>query len=144
MGRLLPLLVGLIFVVGGQPALACSCAQSSKPQLVERAGVIFTGEAKTFARTWNFTRGCSVSSADPVTFSFEVRTVYKGDVPKNVDVHTVVSGASCGYEFETGKLYTVFASLIEGRLETNLCGGTVAGTITPAEYGLAAGTPPRP
>jgi hypothetical protein len=144
MGRRWLLLVSLLFVVGQQPAFACSCAQAAKPQLALRAAVIFTGVPTRFVRSFGFSgRGCGIASADPVTFSFDVQSVYKGDVPRRVDVNTVVSGASCGYEFQTGKVYTVFASPREDRLETNLCGGTVEGAITAADYGLPDGKAPR-
>jgi hypothetical protein len=124
--RWLIALVALLFVSGQHPALACSCVPFTKPQLVENATVIFTGVVTGGSRQ----------------FSFEVETVYKGDVPKATAVTTVVGGASCGYEFVGGKRYTVFATAAGGKLETNLCRGNVEGAIDAAEYGLGPGHAP--
>ena len=143
MARARIILIALFFIAGQRPALACSCARPSKPQLVERASVIFTGTPVRASRAFAFGPMCTTSSADPVTFTFEVQTIYKGDVTRSVDVGTVVSGVSCGYEFQMNKTYTVFATVNDGRLGTGLCTGTTEGAITPSEYGLAEGRPPR-
>lgn len=42
-------------------------------------------------------------------FAFEVREVWKGDVPPRVVVTTGPGGGGCGTEFETGVEYVVFA-----------------------------------
>jgi hypothetical protein len=135
-------LVAMLFVSGPHPALACSCVPFTKPQLVDNAAVIFTGVVTGVSRQFSLGIPCSVSSADPVTFSFDVETVYKGDVTKTTNVTTVVGGASCGYEFVGGKRYTVFATSSNARLETNLCRGNVGDAIDPAEFGLGPGRAP--
>ncbi|HYR94083.1 MAG TPA: hypothetical protein VEP48_07745 [Methylomirabilota bacterium] len=140
--RWLLALVALLFASGQHPALACSCVPFTKPQLIENAAVIFTGVVTGGSRQFSFGIPCSVSSADPVTFSFDVETVYKGDVPKATAVTTVVGGASCGYEFVSGRRYTVFGTSAGGKLETNLCRGNVEGAIDPSEYGLGPGHAP--
>ena len=83
------------------------------------------------------------SSADPVSVEFDVETVYKGDVGRTIVVHTVASGASCGFTFEEGKRYTVFPWAIDGKLDAGLCRGNVEGTIVAREYGLPKGHAPR-
>ncbi len=140
--RWLLALVALLFVSGPHPALACSCVPFTKPQLVENATVVFPGVVTGRSRQFSFGIPCSVSSADPVTFSIDVETVYKGDVPKTTTVTTVVGGASCGYEFVGGKRYTVFATASGGKIETNLCRGNVEGLIDPPAYGLGSGHAP--
>ena len=136
-------LIGLLFIASPRPALACSCVQLTKPQLVENATVIFTGVVTGVSRPFSFGFGCTASSADPVTFTFDVEMIYKGDAGKTATVTTVVSGASCGYEFVGGKRYTVFATSADGRLETNLCRGNLEGAIVTSEYGLREGRPPQ-
>ncbi len=71
-----------------------------------------------------------------------VEKVYKGDVPASIDVSTSGSGASCGFDFQQGQRYTVFARATEGKLSTNLCSGNVQGSIQPIQYGLLDGGPP--
>lgn len=137
-------LIALLMAFGPQPALACSCAQSTNAQHGERAAVVFTGTAIARTGTFPLSLTCARSSAEPVVVSFDVDTVFKGTVTKTATVATVLSGASCGYEFTVGKRYTVFASAgVEGRLETGLCRGNVEGEIAAAEYGLSAGRPVR-
>lgn len=134
--------VVLVFATAPQAALACSCAPFTKAQHGENAEVVFTGVATSIRWIYGLRQACSPSSADAVSIVFTVETVYKGEAPKNATVSTVAGGASCGYTFETGRRYTVFASRQDGRLETNLCRGNVEGPIAPAEYGLAPGRPP--
>ena len=132
----------LLFATAPQAGLACSCAQREKPQLAEAASVVFTGTVTGVSGTFPISLSCSRSSLDPVFVTFEVETVYKGDVTKSATVMTSEGGATCGYTFASGKRYTVFASPENGRLQTGLCRGTADGTITPNEYGLAPGREP--
>ena len=140
--RGLVVFLALVFLANPGAISACSCVPFSKPQLVENASLIFTGTPTGFRRTFGFGPGCSASSADPMWVTFDVEVVYKGDAQRSVTVETVVGGASCGYEFASGKRYTVFATGASDKLETNLCRGNVEGTIAPAEYGLGPGRPP--
>ena len=143
--RWLIAVVALSLLAGARPAVACSCVPFTKAQLGENAAIVFTGVVTGASRPFpSFgPGGCTASTADPVTFSFTVETVYKGDVRTSTAVTTAVAGPSCGYEFVAGKRYTVFATTTGGRLETNLCRGNVEGTIAPADYGLGSGRAPR-
>lgn len=138
----LALVTGLV-VGGAGTASACSCVPFTKAQLVENATAIFTGTVTGASAPFWPIGTCARSSADAVTYTVAVETVYKGDVAKTVTVRTAASGASCGYEFQAGKRYTVFATGTRDSLETNLCRGNVEGAIAPADYGLGGGTPPR-
>lgn len=140
--RWLVYLAGLVFVANPGAVSACSCVPFTKQQLVDNASAIFTGTVTTVSRAFPFGLGCSVSSADPVSVTFAVETVYRGEAARSVTLQTAASGASCGYEFAAGKRYTVFATTQGGRLETNLCRGNLEGPIAPGEYGLGAGRPP--
>jgi hypothetical protein len=85
-------------------------------------------------------------SADSVPATFDVETVYKGDVPRTITVHPIGSAANCGsHAFKVGKRYTVFPTASEhsDRVYALACGGEVEGAIAPADYGLSAGRPPR-
>ena len=141
--RWLVLLIGLTFVVNPGAVSACSCVPFSKPELVANAYVIFTGTVTGVGRGFAFGLGCTVSSADPVSVTFDVESIYKGDAPRQVTVSTVASGASCGYTFEVGKRYTVFPWALDGKLDAGLCRGNVEGTIVAAQYGLPEGHSPR-
>lgn len=134
------ILIAAAALVGGpSTAFACSCMRQSPHAYASNATVVFTG---VVASVSGFPRGLVCSSTSPVAVTFDVETVYKGDVPRAVTVHTVVSGASCGYTFEAGKRYTVFPRMAGGKLDAGLCDGNVEGTIVANEYGFQGGRPP--
>ena len=142
-GRAVILLIAVLMAIGGpQPAFACSCPMpTSNEVFAPRAAMVFTGVVtRVSANPLGVICG---SSADPVSVEFDVETVYKGDVARTIAVHTVASGASCGFTFEQGKRYTVFPWAINGKLDAGLCRGNVEGTIVAREYGLPEGHPPR-
>jgi hypothetical protein len=121
------------------PALACSCVPFTKPDYARQATIVFTG---TVARV-NLHSGLVVSSSmNPVEVLFDVETVYKGAPTKTTTIFTVASSASCGYEFVLGRRYTVFPWLQDGKLDANLCTGTVEGPIDSQSYLLGSGYPP--
>lgn len=127
-------------LIGGpRPALACSCVPFTLEERAERASAVFTG---VVTRVSAFPFGANCSSAAPVSVTFDVETVYKGEVGRTIVVQTVASGASCGFTFEHGKRYTVFPWSYEGKLDAGLCRGNVEGTIAASEYGLPEGRPP--
>jgi hypothetical protein len=95
----------------------------------ERADAVFVG------RVVDVTRPAVLrSSIDPVVWTFDVRTAYKGDVDHAQEIVSEASGASCGLEvFDREQSQLVFASRSFGpghlRLESHqyyagLCGGT--------------------
>lgn len=120
-------------------ALACSCVPVTKPDSARQATLVFTG---TVSRVDVRGGPLVLSSMNPVDVVFDVETVYKGAPTKTTTISTVVSSASCGYEFQTGRRYTVFPWLQEGKLQAGLCQGNVEGGIDPHEYLLGSGYPP--
>jgi len=56
---------------------------------------------------------------------FEVSEVVKGSLPTRMRVLTGWGHGDCGYEFEQGSQYVVFANrAADGRLSTSICDGT--------------------
>lgn len=101
-------------------SLACSCA--GPPPLTEdlnRKTAVFAGKViRMETPTKLFIR----SSADPVEVTFEVSTVWKGELKSKTIVYTALDSASCGYEgFEVNKEYLVFAYGTPDRLGTGIC-----------------------
>jgi len=134
------LIAGLGVLVPSTPACACSCGSMSAEEAVARADAVFVGVAVDVNTPW---RGPLVSSADPVTVTFDVGTVYKGDVPANARVQTVRDTASCGYRFEEGQRYLVHVYVGEdGIWATGLCDGNQLIEATTALP--ASGYPPGP
>jgi len=149
-GRKLPVAVvaaalGLLAQIplGTLPASACSCVAGTLAETAARADLIFTGTVQ-HVRVSHPGAPLQFSSNDPVRADMLVDTVYRGEVPAQVTVGTVASGASCGFAFQPGQRYTVFARLQDDGLTTGLCSGNVRGPIDPAIYGLTAGVSPLP
>lgn len=76
-----------------------------------------------------------------VQASLAVEVLYKGSVGEAAVVETPRGGTpACGFRFEEGTRYTVFAYRNErGRLETNTCAATGEGGIDPSPFGLSSG-----
>ena len=121
-------------------ALACTCVPFTKPDHARQATLVFTG---TVTRVdVHSARPIGFSSMDPVEVVFAVETVYKGAPTNTTTVSTTLGSASCGSEFHTGRRYTVFAWLRDGKLDAGACHGNVEGGIDPQSYLLGSGYPP--
>jgi hypothetical protein len=77
-----------------EPASACSCVQSDAGEKIERSEAAFIG--RIVSRVEPF-RGDIWSSADLVTYTFEVESVAKGDLTEFLDVLSPIGGATCGF-----------------------------------------------
>jgi hypothetical protein len=86
------------------------------------ADLVFTG---TVVRVDDPTNGVSFSTMDPLYWTFVVDGVEKGEVPDRVTVASAIDGASCGYDFELGTRYRVYAADSDGngQLTTGLGSG---------------------
>ena len=59
--------------------------------------------------------------ADGVSVKFRVEKVWKGRLSKGVTISTGRGGGDCGYGFEIGESYLVYASGSNESLSTNIC-----------------------
>jgi hypothetical protein len=99
-------------------AHACSCIQPPPPaEALEQADAVFVG---------------TVAAIDPadgpagfpkLAVRFDLETVFKGDLDGEAVVETPESSAACGYTFEEGETYLVYAFEVgEGEgWSTSLC-----------------------
>ncbi len=97
-------------------AYACSCAEfmGSPQELAKReleeSRAVFSGEAQD---TTKYTEG-------PQTVTFRTIEVWKGPHRDTLEVHT---GGMCGYLFEEGREYLVYADYYEDQgLTVDVCG----------------------
>ena len=118
-------LMGLaLWVLLPDCASACSCALpgGSNKERVESAldssEAVFSGEMVKIDRPSPIK-----SSLDPETFTFRVSGSWKGPEGGALEVRTPVSGISCGYPFEEGQEYLVYASGGQ-ELKVDLCSET--------------------
>lgn len=110
-----------------KPASACSCALPDPPPVAfTNAHAVFVGDVTAIndptwlARTFLFLP-IVYSSADPTLVHFQVSDSWKGVTTTTVTIRTAVGGASCGYSFDLGKQYVVYAYQYSRELETNIC-----------------------
>jgi hypothetical protein len=77
------------------------------------------------------------STGDPIEYEFRVEKVWKGAPRKTLRVYSARAGATCGYVFQVGKRYLVYARILKkgwlgdshddalkGRLSASLCSRT--------------------
>jgi hypothetical protein len=112
-------------------AIACSLGIEITPNDgLRRADVVFAGRVMVGnQKTWPINR-IRFKWRPPFIYlaedldlhhtTFEVTKVWKGDLTvRSHVIHPLYSGA-CGYSFQQGEEYIVYASLIEGELNTSL------------------------
>jgi hypothetical protein len=111
---LLTLVAGM-FVLTSSPAYACDVEDPPSPDIaVEQATAVFSGEVQELIET----ERADGETAHAVTF--DVSRVWKGVRSETVSVETEASEAICGYPFEVGEQYLVYAHGDPGELYTGL------------------------
>lgn len=150
MRRLTFLLVSVLMIAAfsafpfSEYAYACSCAVeagATPRELAEdyfsRADAVFAGEVVQIEEPSPST---VVSSVAPVNVSLRTREVWKGPQQETLGVTTAVSSASCGFDFEEGEEYLVYASK---DLEVSLCSGTKLLSDAAADLDVLGGDGPE-
>lgn len=117
-----------LFLLGANAAMACKCAPTTPQQSLERANAVFSGKVIDVDKSSN------PSEANRITF--EVSKVWKGTNKQKLVITTSSSSASCGYSFQEGKEYLVYASTQDNKLQTGSCSGTKS--LADARADLAA------
>ena len=114
------------------PAHACSCSTPSPQEAIQQSAAIFSGKVIQIKEASDWREWISFSK-QPVRGGFEVvlevQSVWKGMDQTQVLIFTEGWGGGCGFPFEMGKEYLVYASYWERDvLETHSCSRT-AGLI---------------
>jgi hypothetical protein len=105
--------------------MACSCVPPPPfEQSVKQADAVFVGEVASSDPVNGRQRFTGITVDGLVSYSFAVEEVVAGDVGSGAEVISHSSGATCGFPFQEGDRYVVFADERDGRLETNLCSRT--------------------
>jgi hypothetical protein len=105
------------------PAYACSCIPPAPPkESLADAAAVFSGEVTEVV----LPGGGVVNTAEMIEVNFKVDQVWKGEIAELTTVTTAGSSASCGFEFQSGQSYIVYAYLVDGQLNASLCSRTAA------------------
>lgn len=115
------LAIGLLPVLGADPAYACSCFPASDRKLYRQADVVFKGKVTRTQYPPNYENDINAS---PIIYTLSATRDYKGRVRPTMNIRTAGNEALCGLSLGRGP-YIVFAERNKhGRLVANLCGGT--------------------
>jgi len=103
----------LIFIFSITKTFACSCIETNESlsKKVEKAfnqsDLIISGKVIEVVIV---NKAKMKSSADPIIYKFEIIKTVKGKTEKEIiEIASEIGGASCGYKFELGKSYLVYA-----------------------------------
>jgi hypothetical protein len=152
----LALLVGLMLGPAGL-LFACKCAPPPPDLTTRRAfaeyeinstSVIFEGKVDNMELAgWPIkpVPGSTVSAIPRIIATFSDVRLYRGQTKRFV-VETGIGGGDCGYPFETGRSYLVYAwNTDSGQLSTGICSATrPVEKASATEMRLLRGEPPTP
>ncbi|ANM31415.1 hypothetical protein ABI59_20300 [Acidobacteria bacterium Mor1] len=149
----------------GAAAWACSCLPPEPPLVAaEESTAVFIGAVvgidevhdrgdgavgKWFKRRLPRTvRDALNADIDPgrryLNVEFEVSSWFKGGGTARVTVQTNTSGSACGYGFQHGEAYLVYAGGDEGDLGASACSRTSSLVGAEAEVAVLRGAYPAP
>lgn len=142
---LLMVLVGaLLHLAGASPANACDCVPVDDETALADADAVFVGSLGSRTVESGETR----TGGDAAVHRFEVRAVYKGEVPRDQEVVSTADGGSCGFQAPPDINVLVFANRTapngpqpgSGQFAGNLCNGTrpLEPRPVPASFGEPA------
>ncbi len=106
-------------VLNTSNALACSCAPQESDSIETQVKEAYTNSTAVFV-------GEVVEVIEkPDTFITEVKfknmKSWKNELQDEITITTGRGGGDCGYEFEVGKKYLIYAYGDKGKLGTNIC-----------------------
>ena len=122
------LMIGVLWFFGNtEQVYACSCVQPGSPsEELEKFSAVFAGTVVSVQHSYD-RDGRSVSREDRSTIGFEVSAVWKGAVYEDMSITTPPTGGSCGFTFEEGEEYIVYAydsPYVDGGYTTGICSRT--------------------
>ncbi len=110
--------VSLLLGWFGRPTavLACSCVSATPAEHFANATTVFMGTVKNISGDGR--------NGQKRLVDFAVTEARKGILDKTVTVATGAGGGDCGFDFQEGQEYVVYAYDDGGKLGTGICSGT--------------------
>ena len=139
--RMLAAIALLSAIIVGLPlgASACSCAPPPAADVArDQADAVFAGRVIGL-------RLVPQAGSDPAALSFSiedlevtmlVHSLWKGDVSEEQRLFTTFTCCVCGFRFEIGEEYLVYATLVEGVLRTSMCTRTALLSAASEDLGI--------
>ncbi len=101
----------LVALLGADAALACSCGPLPEPrQARDQADAVFTGTVLGITQEGNRR-----------LVRLRVEESWKGARCEEVTITTGLGDSDCGYAFQEGQSYLIYADKQRGKLSTNIC-----------------------
>ncbi len=112
------LLVAFILSFNHRPAAACTCAINPSPEEeLKLSTAVFSGRVVST----DLLPRLDTSSRHPVKVTLEVDTVWKGPERDRISVYTAIDSGACGFDFNVGWKYLVYARGSQNDLEVSTC-----------------------
>ena len=119
-----------LMLLASDTALACNCLPMSTAENLNRADVVFEGE---LIRTTPLPQTSSFTMA----YTFKVNKAMKGTSAGEV-VSIFGQGSECEARFDSGFIYRVYATDLDGTLRTWMCSGNeIVGAAVPRAFAWA-------
>ena len=110
--------IAIVFSLAGRDAFACSCMDPGTPcEAYGQAAAVFVGTV-TGVRD---SQRQQATDWTPMAFKFSVEQAYLGVAGSEVEIFTGSGGGDCGYTFQTGQRYLVYAYRYKDKLSTGIC-----------------------
>ena len=110
------ILIILIMMININIVLACTCIEENFIQAYNRASTIFEGKVDEIKINKD------VNGLAEIKLS--VNEYWKKETKKDIIIYSSQQEATCGYNFEKGKEYIVYAETLNKKLIVSLCGRT--------------------
>lgn len=126
MNKLYWLLTAVVLLVSFTDATACSCAESGPPcQSFWTADAVFSASVISKSMTTVDSDVDLKRKEQQVAVRLLVEDVFRGSLGGNdVEILTGMGGGDCGYNFEKGRKYLVYAYEHKGKLYASICSRT--------------------
>jgi hypothetical protein len=105
----------LTLLFAPRDAAACSCVRPTFEDARSSSAAIFEGRVDEIS---------PVEGTDEVRVRFHVTQAWRGVEHEGVEIQTASNGAACGFPFEAGQHYLVYAGQREQTLMVSLCSRT--------------------
>lgn len=113
------LVLSFLFAAGASNIFACSCLFAEDKSLDEKVRegylnsiAVFSGEVSQIVKE---------PGTNQIKVKLKVKESWKGKFVREVTIRTAQDSATCGYKFEVGKKYLVYAAGEENNLRTDIC-----------------------
>jgi hypothetical protein len=112
----------VFLLASAETSFACSCPRSLEPvkkqvrQAFKDSAAIFSGEVLEISE--------SSTDENSLLVKFKVENLWKSELTSEVTIATGKNSAMCGYSFEVGKKYLVYANGLEDSLMVTNCSQT--------------------